>query len=342
MKSSLAAISFILRYFMQNLSYELIQLLARPQPIAVLSHVNPDGDGFCASLFIAGWLAFNGREAHIITDGDNLDRFAHLMDSEIIKSYTEDMAYDTLVILDCNNSGRLGDRAALLDKAQKMILVDHHQVESDTIQADYSFIDQSFASVGAILFDAMEPQLAQMPPELRSKMAACLYTTILNDTNNFTNSNTNSRVLNQAGRMATHGIQPHLLYQQYFQNQNAAEIRYIGQVLSTIELHHEGRLLVMVAHYDFAVENSINPEDVLNITRWVQGAKGIEVIIFIREDAPGDFKLSFRSGKVDVSSFAARFGGGGHRSAAGCSLTGDLNEVKSMMISQMGEVLTQA
>jgi phosphoesterase RecJ-like protein len=81
---------------------------------------------------------------------------------------------------------------------------------------------------------------------------------------------------------------------------------------------------------------------VLNITRWVQGAKGIEAIIFIREDAPGDYKLSFRSGKVDVSSFAARFGGGGHRSASGCSLEGDLQEIKAMMISQMGEVLARA
>lgn len=326
---------------MQNLRSELIQLLARPEPIAVLSHEFPDGDGFCASLFIAGWLAHNGKEAHIITDGDNLDRYAHLMDGEIIKSYTDDMIYDTMVVLDCNNSDRLGARAALLDKAQRVVVVDHHVVENNPIQADYSFIDQSFASVGAILFEALELQLTQMPLELRSRMAACLYTTILNDTNNFTNGNTNSRVLGQAARIASHGIQPHLLYRQYFQNQSPAEIRYIGQVLSTIELHFEGKLLVLVAHHEMAVENGINAEDVLNITRWVQGARGVEAIIFIREDAPGDYKLSFRSGKVDVSSFAARFGGGGHRSASGCSLTGDLEEIKAMMISQMGEVLAQ-
>ncbi|HAN41141.1 MAG TPA: DHH family phosphoesterase [Candidatus Cloacimonas sp.] len=342
MKSSFSGDFLYLWYFMQNLSYELIQLLTRPQPIAVLSHEYPDGDGFCASLFIAGWLAHNDREAHIITDGDNLDRYAHLMEDEVVKSYTPDMVYDTLVVLDCNNSDRLGARAALLDKAQRVLVVDHHVVENNPIRADYSYIDQSFASVGAILFEAMEPQLAQMPSELRSRMAACLYTTILNDTNNFTNGNTNSRVLSQAARMASHGILPHLLYQQYFQNQSPAEIRYIGQVLSTIELHFEGKLLVMVARQEVAEENGINAEDVLNITRWVQGAKGIEAIIFIREDAPGDYKLSFRSGKVDVSSFAARFGGGGHRSASGCSLEGDLQEIKAMMISQMGEVLARA
>ncbi|HPV14584.1 MAG TPA: DHH family phosphoesterase [Candidatus Cloacimonadota bacterium] len=327
---------------MQNLSYELMQLLSCPEPIAVLSHESPDGDGFCSSLFIAGWLAFNGKEAHIIMAGDNLDRFEYLIEDEIIKSYSPDMAYDTMVVLDCNNRDRLGDRAALLDTAQRVVLVDHHVVENNPVKADYSFIDQSFASVGAILFEALEPQLARMPPELKCRMAACLYTTILNDTNNFTNGNTNSRVLGQAAGIASYGIQPHLLYQKYFQNQSPAEIRYIGQVLSTIETHFWGKLLVMVSRHEIAVENGINPEDVLNITRWVQGAKDIEVIIFIREDAPGDFKLSFRSAKLDVSSFAARFGGGGHRNAAGCSLNGDLDEIKAMMISQMGEVLAQA
>lgn len=327
---------------MQNLTNELIQLVDRPDPIAVLSHINPDGDGFCASLFIAGWLHFNAKEAHIITDGDDLALFTHLMDGEKVKSYSEDMTYDTLVVLDCNSSKRLGERAALLPKAKRVVLVDHHEVENNPIQADFSFIDQSFASVGAILFEAMEAQLSQMPQELRHRMAACLYTSILNDTNNFTNGNTDFQVLDQAARIAAHGIQPHRVYQQYYQNQSPAEIRYIGQVLSTIEMHFEDKLLVLVSHHEVAVENGINPADVLNVTRWVQGIRGIEAIIFIREDTPGDYKLSFRSAKVDVSSFAARFGGGGHRNASGCHLKGELQEIKAKMIQEMGVALAKA
>ena len=300
---------------MHLLTNELLSLLERPEPIAILSHMNPDGDGFCASLFLTGWLKFKGKEAHIITDGDDLSRFAHLMDEDIILNYHEDMFYDSMVVLDCNSSKRLGARAALLNKVNKLILVDHHEVENDPIQADYCFIDQSYVSVGAILFEAMEAQLSLLPSELQHRLAACLYTSIINDTNNFTNGNTSSIALGQASRIAAYGVQPSYLYRSYFQDQPPNEIRYIGEVLSTVETHFEGKLLVLHSSYTVAQRNQINPADILNVTRWVQGVRGIQAIIFIREDEPGDLKLSFRSAKVDVSSFAARFGGGGHRNA---------------------------
>jgi len=91
-----------------------------------------------------------------------------------------------------------------------------------------------------------------------------------------------------------------------------------------------------------AQRNGINPGDVLNVTRWVQGVKGIDAIIFIREEDPGLFKLSFRSMKVDVNRFAARYGGGGHRNASGCHLDGALEQIKATVLEDMGLALREA
>ena len=67
-------------------------------------------------------------------------------------------------------------------------------------------------------------------------------------------------------------------------------------------------------------------EGFINYPRSIIGA---EVAVSFREEEGGIFRVSFRSkGRVDVSEVAARFGGGGHRNAAGCSVPGTLAEVK--------------
>jgi len=327
---------------MDELKRQLLGLLEDEAPIGLISHINPDGDGFCACLFLAKWLALQGKDSVIITDGDDLERFAHLLGDAQILSYHDSMSYSSLVVMDCNSMARLGKRGELVAQARKVLLIDHHEVEHGLIPAHYSFIDQSYVCVGAILFVALEQELKLLPEPSRQYLAACLYTTILNDTNNFTNGNTSPDVLDLAARISALGIKPHQLYRAYFQNQSYREMRYTGEVLSTIEVHHGGRVLLLWSSLDMAQRNGINPGDVLNVTRWVQGVKGIDAIIFIREEDPGLFKLSFRSMKVDVNRFAARYGGGGHRNASGCHLDGALEQIKATVLEDMGLALREA
>ena len=227
---------------MDELKAALRQLIIAEMPIGIVSHVNPDGDGFCASLFMAGWLKLHGRDAVIITDGDDLERFSHLLGDAQVISYKDDMSFSSLVVLDCNSMSRLGKRAELVNRAERVWLIDHHEVEHGLIPAHHSFIDQTHVCVGAILFSALEQELTALPEADRTYLASCLYTTILNDTNNFTNGNTDAAVLELSGRVCALGIKPHLLYRAYFQNQSWQEMRYTGEVLSTIEVHHGGRL----------------------------------------------------------------------------------------------------
>lgn len=327
---------------MDELKAALRQLLKAEMPIGIVSHVNPDGDGFCASLFMAGWLKLHGRDAVIITDGDDLERFSHLLGDAKVISYKDDLSFSSLVVLDCNSMGRLGKRAELVNKAERVWLIDHHVVEHGLIPAHHSFIDQTHVCVGAILFSALEQELTALPETERTYLASCLYTTILNDTNNFTNGNTDAAVLELAGRVSAMGIKPHLLYRAYFQNQSWQEMRYTGEVLSTIEVHYGGRVLLLWSSLEMAARNGINPGDVLNVTRWVQGVKGIQAIVFIREEQPGHYKLSFRSMKVDVNRLAAAYGGGGHVNASGCHMSGELGSIKERVLADLGLALESA
>ena len=339
-KSSATAISFWGK--MDYLKQALKDLANCDDQIAIVSHVNPDGDGFCASLFLAKWLKLHGREAVIVTDGDDLERFAHLLGDARIVIYDESLSFSRLVVMDCNSMVRLGRRGELVAKATSVLLIDHHEVEHGLIPAQISFIDQSYVCVGAILYAALEDELISLEPASRQYLAACLYTTLLNDTNNFTNGNTDTGVLTLAGKISALGIRPHLLYRAYFQNQSYREMRYTGEVLSTITIHHGGRVLLLWSSLEMAKRNDIDPGAVLNVTRWVQGVKDIDAIVFIREEQPGFHKLSFRSMKVDVNRFAARYGGGGHRNASGCHLNGELEQIIAMVMGDFGKALEEA
>jgi phosphoesterase RecJ-like protein len=59
----------------------------------------------------------------------------------------------------------------------------------------------------------------------------------------------------------------------------------------------------------------------------------VEAVALLKECAPGIYRTSLRSkGDVNVARIAEKFGGGGHRNAAGCTLQGDLEEAERMIV----------
>lgn len=319
----------------------LLSALQTASKIAITTHVNPDGDGFCAALAMQYYLQYLGKASTIIIDkGTVLERYQFLMDGNDLQNYSAELGeLDLLIVLDCNSLDRLGERSALLDKTKECILLDHHLLEHNPISADKSFIEPAYASVGAILFEMLQPEISALPAEPRIKIANCIYTTILNDTNNFVNANTDAATFRIAAALQDLGIKAHKLYQQFFLNHSPEEMRYVGQTLATIELHLERRILLMHSSLAMSRENRIDPESVMSITRWVQGVAGIAAIVYLREDAPDTYKVSLRSPLLDVNKIAVKYGGGGHRSASGCTMHGSLAALSALLIADLKAVL---
>jgi phosphoesterase RecJ-like protein len=67
---------------------------------------------------------------------------------------------------------------------------------------------------------------------------------------------------------------------------------------------------------------------------------GVRLALLFRHLANGRVKVSFRSlGDVDVAEFAHRFGGGGHKKAAGASFEGNMAEVQETVLKAAREYL---
>ena len=81
-----------------------------------------------------------------------------------------------------------------------------------------------------------------------------------------------------------------------------------------------------------------NSGEIEGFVEQVYAIKGLEIALFFRERDGKKIKVSFRSkGGVDVNSLAAKFGGGGHRQAAGCILTGTMGESVRRVLEAINE-----
>jgi len=307
--------------------------------IGIMSHIEPDGDGFGASLALQHFLRAKSLESEIVVDNCNLKRFNFLMEGAKIREFKSGMRYDLLFVFDCNSYIRIGKREELVQTAGFTILVDHHVPENGVIEGDYSFVDTSAASVGAILFRALQPEIEALPDNFRLPIASCIYITLLNDTNNFINSNTDAEVFRIAADLSECGISASGLYKSYFLNHNPLELRYIGEVLSTIELHDDDHILYMYSTLDMQRRNDLTSDSIMNLTRWVQGVNTVQVIAYMREEAPDLYKLSLRSTTIDVNAIAAMYGGGGHTSASGALIPGEIDTLKKDLLTRLSTAL---
>ena len=326
----------------RQLKKVLLESLEPGISVGIMSHVEPDGDGFCASVALQRFLLERGMQSEILVDPDsNLERFSMFMQNVKLQVFDGSQAYDLLVILDCNSYSRINSRAEAVKNSRKVILVDHHVPENGVIDTDFSFVDTSAVSAGAILFDALKEEIQALPAEARKAVASCIYVSIINDTNNFINNNTNAKVFRLSAELTDLGISPARIYKQFYMNHAALEMRFVGEVLSTIELHHGGRILFMHSTLKMQQRNDLDAESIMNITRWVQGVRDIDIVAYFREDSPGEYKLSLRSPWVDVNAVAASYGGGGHKSASGATVQGNLESIKAGLLNKLTQAMNE-
>ena len=255
-----------------ELKRQILEHLRPEYSIAIMSHVEPDGDGFAASIALQKYFRARGFESEIVIDPDShLERFSFIMNDVVLREYVPGLKYDLVFVLDCNSYIRIAEREQLVRSAKHGILIDHHVPENGVIKTDFSFVDTSAVSVGAILWKAIGAEILQLSPEQRIPIAESLYVTILNDTNNFVNANTSAEVFAISSELIECGISPSQLYKAYFLNHEPLELRYIGEVLSTIELHGDDRILWMNSSLDMQRRNDLTADSIMNITRWVEG-----------------------------------------------------------------------
>lgn len=216
----------------------------------------------------------------------------------------------------------------------KILNIDHHPTNTrfGTVQL---IVPQAAATAQLVYYLA-----CALDVDIDEALATCLYTGIMTDTGGFRYSNTNTEVMRIAGDLLAAGANPARLAEQFLERMTAAQLQLLQRALSRMRWELDGRVSwTYVTMEDFA-ETGATDADVDGLVQYTLRVEGVEVGILIRETAPERCKISFRSREpVDVALLAARFGGGGHARAAGCTVSGRLEQVMENVRKELYKAL---
>ncbi len=102
-----------------------------------------------------------------------------------------------------------------------------------------------------------------------------------------------------------------------------------------------GKLVIVAVTQAMMKEMGVSMEELEGFAPLTIQLEDTEVGILMREREDGVFKCSFRSAyDVNVSEICQNLGGGGHAKAAGCTVEGDLNEAKKLLVDIVERALS--
>ena len=310
------------------------------QDFVLCSHIRPDCDALGSELGMAGILTQLGKNVSIVNGHPtppNLEfldpgKKIQVLDRDIS---AEDVRGDCFVVLDTSAWAQIGPMSDVLRSFDGLRLCIDHHVGEDELNAEF-FKDTTAEATGHLV-----AKLAKhLDVEITEEMAIALYAAIATDTGWFRFPSTSPATYRIIADLQECGAVPANIYGDLYERDTLGRIRLRGRILARTTTERDGKLVYThVLEEDFEATGAIasDTEDAINLTLAIAGT---EVAVIFVEQLGGGFKLSFRSRSgVNCSELASKFGGGGHKAAAGAFLSGDLNSVQSAVLPAVREAM---
>ena len=309
---------------------ETARFLLEHDRYCILSHRRPDGDTVGSTAALCLGLRQLGKTAHVLFNKEVTPRFQWLHEG-LTKPEAEEG--DVVVTVDVASPG-------MLPKAFEQLLgridlrIDHHG--SATSFGEYELVDPHSASCAEVVFDVLEILGCPMTPGI----ADALYVGLSTDTGCFRFANTTAHTFRTAAVCAQYGARIFELNQQLFETNTLGKLRMQGWIVEHMKLLEGGSMAVCAIAREVEEEIGVTSDDMDNISNFPRTVAGVNMAATLRQTPQGEVKLSVRAVPgYDASAVAQRFGGGGHKGAAGGILKGmGLNEASAAVEAVMKEL----
>ena len=295
------------------------ELFEHKQRFVLSTHVNPDPDAIGSELALATFLRSRGKDVTILNHNATPSNCVFLDPERTIVQFVPDRHAnlianaEVIVVLDANQLERLQSLHPFVmqSKATKLC-IDHHLDRQPF--ADLYLIDEEAAATGEILFNLF---LHCDPRSVSKEIATALYAAIMTDTGSFRYPKTDAALHRVVARLIERGADPVRIYHETYEQGTAKRLKLLGNVLSTLQLAHGGRVASVFVTRQMFDNTGTTEEDTESFVTYTLTIAGVQVGLMFTELADG-VKISFRSrGDVAVNNLAQEFGGNGHKNAAG-------------------------
>ena len=299
---------------------QLLRWIRGARSILISGHARADGD--CLGSQVVLYHAFRalGKEVRVLNPDPPDPRYRVLERGtpfEVYRPGADLPAHDALVVCDCCSLERLGAMAGpVAASGVPRACVDHHPLaESDRGAWDHLLHDAAAPASGLLAWRLAEG--LGVPACDASRIGAFL--ALASDTGWFQHANSRPEVWSLAARLVAEGVRSEALHREVFRRCRPGHPRGIAVALGSVEYHLDGKVAVAWADPAEMAAAGARLEDSDEVLDLLRAVDGVEVVAFVHE-RDGRSRASLRSrGGVDVNAVARRFGGGGHRVAAGLS-----------------------
>ena len=300
-------------------------LLAR-NSFTIVTHRRPDGDTLGTAAALCRGLRSIGKAAWVLYNPEVTEKYAHLLEGI---SKPEAQPGDVIVCVDVASPGMLpGAFSHLLGHID--LRIDHHR-SSDSF-TDFELVIPEAAACGQIIYDIM----MEMGVRLDTPMANALYTAISTDTGCFRYANTKSHTFRVAAACAEVSDDLPALNQVLFETNSLKRLKLQGWIIEHLQFLCDGKIAICALPLAVEKEMGVTEDDMENISGFPRSIEGVKIAATLRQQEDGVVKLSVRAlPEYDASSICAKFGGGGHRGAAGASMDMTMDEAVQAVIAAM-------
>lgn len=309
---------------------ETASLLQSLDQVLILTHKRPDGDTIgCAAALCLG-LRQLGKTAWVLPNEDAHGLFDPYFQGVLAPA---DFQPQVAVSVDVASQGMLPESAAPW-KDNILLCIDHHG--SNEGYARHTLVDPAAAACGEIITKV----LTQLGVTITAPIALLLYMAIATDTGCFVYSNTTPETHRIAANLMETGFDAQWVNKRHFRVKSLKRMQIESRLVRDMDLEQDGSLVFAYVTLDMIRELQATEEDLEDISSFIGLLEGVDNAVTVRQLKPEECKISLRTdGKsLNASLVCARFGGGGHPAAAGCTIHGTPAQAKAAMLDAIEQV----
>ena len=313
----------------------IVEAVRARQRFVLSSHSRPDGDSIGSQLAMAYALRDMGKQALAVNADPApppIMAFPGVRDIVVAPAVEGD--FDAAIIMECGDLKRTGVTGL---ERFFLINIDHHPGNSG--YGDLNWFDASAAACAEMVYDLV--QALGVP--ISKEIATHVYLAILTDTGSFHYSGISPRTFEICRECLEAGVDPVLVARNVYDSNNMGRLKLFGAVLGAMQIDQTGRIAIVYVDHEMARSAGGSYEDTEGLVNLPLTVKEIEAVVFFKQEKGDEYRVSLRSkGHIDIGSIAKEYGGGGHKNAAGLTVSGPIEELQKALVEKIERAIDHA
>ncbi len=317
---------------MIDLSYkEAAAFLKEHDGFVVFSHASPDGDTVGSAVALVRILRSMGKDAVAVCADKLPDKLKFLVADEFTDSVPENIK--TAISVDVASAAMLGALSQFADGRELDLVFDHHTVS--TLPCKHRLVREHYIANGEIIFE-LARELG-VTPDLQT--ATALYAAICSDSGGLRYENTRPETYEYAAELIRLGVDFPAVCRRLFEQKTHEQTALEKAAYNALRFYHGGRLAIVAIDAETVAECKAADDAFDSVYSIPRQIAGVELSAVLRPKN-GIIKGSLRSNEYfDVAALAEKYGGGGHKRAAGFRMACSLEEAVTRLVADTKELL---